>query len=257
MSKPVLFILISAILFLGLFLSKDILFVEKPVLASSEPVIETAKVLKLNKPVTRGSFRSTMEFSLIEVTKEQVQSNGLLTNEDSIPDGALFRASLAEGIYLKRGHFAYPSDDDYVNFTLTKDHIPYYYTTDGNSAVDAIGVIPGDIVSFISTTSQYSNIHKSEYKDIGNIISEVLVHKARVIKVLNISESNQENSIEVKKKQLVIELKIRDIMKLDIANKIGKISLIPANMASPYLSVRSVDILEKQHGVRELRAGAN
>ncbi|CCN71191.1 hypothetical protein [Vibrio nigripulchritudo] len=256
MSKPVLFVLISAVLFLGLLYGKDIFFAEEPVPVEPEPIIETVKVLRLVKPVNKGSFYSELATKAVEISEVQAKNNGLLTEEQRIPDGALYREPLSENTYLKRDLIAYPSDKDYVNFTLSEDHVPYYYTTNGKSAADAIGLSTGDTVSFISTTSQYSNINNSGYKDISNIITKVLVHKARIVRVIDVNEESQQDGVSINKKQIVVELKINDVMKLDIATRISKITVVPANMVNQYLSVRSVDILEKQHGVRELRAGA-
>ena len=256
MSKPVLFILLSALLFLGLFYSKDILF------ASEAPVIPaptqeaTVNVLTLVEPVEKGVQYSLTNVEWVEMTEKKAQQNGLLVQGSKIPKSSLFRVQLGEGTLLKRSQLSFPGDDDYISFTLAKDHVPYYYETDGKSVLDVIGTHAGDKVSFISTTNSYSNIHEAEFKDVSNLISEVLIHDAKVIQVTDTGESSSEQGRQVKAKRLVIELSIRQVMKLDIAKQIGQISIVPSNMTNQFLSVRSVDLLEKQHGVRELRAGS-
>ncbi|POF48888.1 pilus assembly protein CpaB, partial [Vibrio vulnificus] len=52
---------------------------------------------------------------------------------------------------------------------------------------------------------------------------------------------------------LVIALKVPQVLKLEMAQKIGDISIVPSSVAKRYLSIRSSDILEDQFGVRELR----
>ncbi len=51
----------------------------------------------------------------------------------------------------------------------------------------------------------------------------------------------------------MIALKVPQVLKLEMAQKIGDISIVPSSVAKRYLSIRSSDILEDQFGVRELR----
>lgn len=98
-----------------------------------------------------------------------------------------------------------------------------------------------------------SNLVENGYGDIGDLVSRVIISGARVLQVIKGSEDTDSEDAEDKKYSLVIALNMRSVLKLEMAQKIGDVNIIPSEIENRYLSIRSSDLLETQFGVRELR----
>lgn len=131
--------------------------------------------------------------------------------------------------------------------------MPYYYEPERSSIIENITLQPGDSVSFVSTTSSKSNLLETGYQDIGDLVSKIIISDAKVIQVIKSEKDDKESGAEKSQNSLVIALKVPQVLKLEMAQKIGDISIVPSSVAKRYLSIRSSDILEDQFGVRELR----
>lgn len=131
--------------------------------------------------------------------------------------------------------------------------MPYYYEPERSSIIENITLQPGDSVSFVSTTSSKSNLLETGYQDIGDLVSKIIISDAKVIQVIKSEKDDKESGAEKSPNSLVIALKVPQVLKLEMAQKIGDISIVPSSVAKRYLSIRSSDILEDQFGVRELR----
>ncbi len=137
--------------------------------------------------------------------------------------------------------------------SLNDGELPYFYEVTGIGVVQTSTLTPGDKVSFVSTTSSKSNLVESGYGDIGDLVSRVIISGARVLQVIKGSEDTDSQDAEDKKYSLVIALNMRSVLKLEMAQKIGDVNIIPSEIENRYLSIRSSDLLETQFGVRELR----
>ncbi|MCV3263042.1 hypothetical protein OGZ01_09560 [Vibrio harveyi] len=128
--------------------------------------------------------------------------------------------------------------------------MPYYYLSQGSSIVEALPIQPGDRVSFVATTSSQSNLLESGYSDIDSLTSNVIIDGALVLQSMNVSEDDDSSNEEY---GLIIALTVKQVLKLEMAQKIGAITLVPAKMVHKYLSVKSSDLIEHRFGVRQLR----
>ncbi|ELV8608593.1 pilus assembly protein CpaB, partial [Vibrio vulnificus] len=142
---------------------------------------------------------------------------------------------------------------DYMFLSLKKDEVPYYYEPSSSNIIENITLQPGDSVSFVSTTSSRSNLLENGYKDIGHLVSKIIISDAKVIQVIKSDRNVNSTKTSESQNSLVIALKVPQVLKLEMAQKIGDISIVPSSVAKRYLSIRSSDILEDQFGVRELR----
>ncbi|MEF1193466.1 pilus assembly protein CpaB, partial [Vibrio parahaemolyticus] len=133
--------------------------------------------------------------------------------------------------------------------SLKKDQVPYYYLSQGSSIVEALPIQPGDRVSFVATTSSQSNLLESGYSDIDSLTSNVIIDGALVLQAMNVSEDDSSNEDY----GLIIALTVKQVLKLEMAQKIGAITLVPAKMVHRHLSVKSSDLIEHRFGVRQLR----
>ncbi|EGQ9556757.1 pilus assembly protein CpaB, partial [Vibrio parahaemolyticus] len=116
--------------------------------------------------------------------------------------------------------------------------------------VEALPIQPGDRVSFVATTSSQSNLLESGYSDIDSLTSNVIIDGALVLQAMNVSEDDDSSNEDY---GLIIALTVKQVLKLEMAQKIGAITLVPAKMVHKYLSVKSSDLIEHRFGVRQLR----
>ena len=170
-----------------------------------------------------------------------------------VKPGALFKEDISKGTYLTQDMISNPGDRDYMYLSLNDGELPYFYEVTGIGVVQTATLTPGDKVSFVSTTSSKSNLVENGYGDIGDLVSRVIISGARVLQVIKGSEDSDSEDAEDKKYSLVIALNMRSVLKLEMAQKIGDVNIIPSEIENRYLSIRSSDLLETQFGVRGLR----
>ncbi|MEZ9417318.1 pilus assembly protein CpaB, partial [Vibrio sp. 10N.286.49.E1] len=84
-----------------------------------------------------------------------------------VEPGALFKEDISEGTYLTQDMISNPGDRDYMYLSLNDGELPYFYEVTGIGVVQTATLTPGDIVSFVSTTSSKSNLVENGYGDIG------------------------------------------------------------------------------------------
>ena len=93
------------------------------------------------------------------------------------------------------------------------------------------------------------NVLHSGYSDIENLTSKIIINDVRVLQVF--TESKGEDDEE--KTSIVVSLKPKEILKLELSKKISEISIIPSSFINKNLKVKSSEILESKLRVRELR----
>ncbi|HAS6337381.1 TPA: pilus assembly protein CpaB [Vibrio vulnificus] len=214
----------------------------------------TVLLLELIKDVEKSEEISDRAFREVEVGLSEVHNNRYtLKSELDIQPGALFNRNLVTGTKLSNAMISNPGDRDYMFLSLKKDEVPYYYEPESSNIIENITLQPGDSVSFVSTTSSKSNLLETGYQDIGDLVSKIIISDAKVIQVIKSEKDSKEPGTDKSPNSLVIALKVPQVLKLEMAQKIGDISIVPSSVAKRYLSIRSSDILEDQFGVRELR----
>ncbi|NVD07820.1 pilus assembly protein CpaB [Vibrio sp. JPW-9-11-11] len=170
-----------------------------------------------------------------------------------IEPGALLRKDLVTGSYLNQDDISNPGDRDYMFLSMNDGELPYFYHVSGVGIVQTQSLFAGDKVSFVSTTSSESNLLENGYEDIGGLTSRVIISGARVLQVIDGSEDQDAQDADDKQYSVVVALRMRDVLRLEMAQKIGDVNIVPADLEKSYLSIRSSDLLETQFGVRELR----
>ncbi|KAB0465446.1 CpaB family protein [Vibrio kanaloae] len=211
-------------------------------------VLVTQKAIKRSQPLTPNFYDKKF------VHISDLDGSYYTLEDDLIVEpGALFKEDIAEGTYLTQDMISNPGDRDYMYLSLNDGELPYFYEVTGIGVVQTATLTPGDKVSFVSTTSSKSNLVENGYGDIGDLVSRVIISGARVLHVIKGSEETDSEDAEDKKYSLVIALNMRSVLKLEMAQKIGDVNIIPSEIENRYLSIRSSDLLETQFGVRELR----
>lgn len=255
MNRVVAVLLVALTIFTALF------FIANNYLTYSEgkPVEQKKEEPKISvyvveKDVKRSQFVSEKTISVRHFKQSELENFDYTRLEDlDLTPRALFRQNISSGTYLSRAMISTPKDSDYMYLSLKKDELPYFYEATGIGVVQSLDLSPGDRVSFVSTTSSKSNLIEAGYKDFGNLTSKIIISNARILQVIKGKADSDAEDSEDKEYSLVIALKIRDVLKLEMAQKIGDVNIIPSAIENRYLSIRSSDILENQFGVRELR----
>ncbi|CAK2824203.1 pilus assembly protein CpaB [Vibrio crassostreae] len=247
MNRPILFLFIAISLFLVFFfVSENFLSQEDEVVVEKEK-IRMVDVAFLNNDVVKASVVKKQLLDIQSLPETTLKARGYTPYSDvNIQTGALWSANVQSGQAFNADYFSNPGDKDYMYLSLSKNEVPYYYTSSGSSIVEALPIQPQDRVSFVATTSSESNLLEDGYSDINNLTSNVIIDGARVLQVV---ESNNEDT----EHSLIIALTVKQVLKLEMAQKIGAITLVPAKLAHKYLSVKSSDLIEHRFGVRQLR----
>ncbi|CAV25990.1 pilus assembly protein CpaB [Vibrio atlanticus] len=211
-------------------------------------ILVTQKAIKRSQPLTPKFYDKKF------VPISDLDGYYYTLEDDLIVEpGALFKEDISEGTYITQDMISNPADRDYIYLSLNDGELPYFYEVTGIGVVQTATLTAGDKVSFVSTTSSKSNLVENGYGDIGDLVSRVIISGARVLQVIEGSEDSNSADSADKKYSLVIALNMRSVLKLEMAQKIGDVNIIPSEIENRYLSIRSSDLLETQFGVRELR----
>ncbi|BFN31296.1 hypothetical protein VHTUMSATKI_14910 [Vibrio harveyi] len=249
MSRVLVFVFIAITMFLAFFYVSDIFDQPESVkVVEKEVIVEVAFV---NRAVNKAEPVSANAIDIREFPESEAKQHSYVPYSSiKIESGALWAKDVNEGMQLTPDLVSNPGEKDYMYLSLKKDQVPYYYLSQGSGIVEALPIQPGDRVSFVATTSSESNLLERGYSDIDSLTSNVIIDGATVLQVMNEYEEDESSS---KDYGLIIALSVKQVLKLEMAQKIGAITLVPAKMVHKYLSVKSSDLIEHQFGVRELR----
>ncbi|MGD1395192.1 pilus assembly protein CpaB [Vibrio harveyi] len=249
MSRALVFVFVAITMFLAFFYVSDFFDQPEPVaVVENEVFVEVAFV---NRAVNKAEPVNANAIDIREFPESEAKQHSYVPYASiKIDSGALWAKDVKEGMQLTPDLVSNPGEKDYMYLSLKKDQVPYYYLSQGSSIVEALPIQPGDRVSFVATTSSQSNLLESDYSDIDSLTSNVIIDGALVLQSMNVSEDDDSSNEEY---GLIIALTVKQVLKLEMAQKIGAITLVPAKMVHKYLSVKSSDLIEHRFGVRQLR----
>ncbi|EKO3802290.1 pilus assembly protein CpaB [Vibrio harveyi] len=249
MSRALVFVFVAITMFLAFFYVSDFFDQPEPVaVVENEVFVEVAFV---NQAVNKAEPVNANAIDIREFPESEAKQHSYVSYSSiKIDSGALWAKDVKEGMQLTPDLVSNPGEKDYMYLSLKKDQVPYYYLSQGSSIVEALPIQPGDRVSFVATTSSQSNLLESGYSDIDSLTSNVIIDGALVLQAMNVAEDDDSSNEEY---GLIIALTVKQVLKLEMAQKIGAITLVPAKMVHKYLSVKSSDLIEHRFGVRQLR----
>jgi pilus assembly protein CpaB len=251
MSRALIFVFVAITMFLAFFYVSDFFGQTEP-----EPVAVVQKEVFVKVAFVNRAFKKAEPINIeaIDIRElpelEAKQHSYMPYTSIKMESGALWAKDVNEGEQLTPNLVSNPGEKDYMYLSLKKDQVPYYYLSQGSSIVEALPIQPGDRVSFVATTSSKSNLLESGYSDIDNLTSNVIIDGALVLQAMDVSEDEDSSNEEY---GLIIALTVKQVLKLEMAQKIGAITLVPAKIVHKYLSVKSSDLIEHRFGVRQLR----
>lgn len=248
MSRALIFVFVAITMFLAFFYVSDFFDQPEPVAVVENEVF--VQVAFVNRTVNKADPVNIDAIDIREFSESEAKQHSYTPYTSiKIKSGALWAKDVTEGTQLTSNLVSNPGEKDYMYLSLKKDQVPYYYLSQGSSIVEALPIQPGDRVSFVATTSSQSNLLESGYSDIDSLTSNVIIDGALVLQAMNVSEDDSSNEDY----GLIIALTVKQVLKLEMAQKIGAITLVPAKMVHKYLSVKSSDLIEHRFGVRQLR----
>ncbi|MGD8170578.1 pilus assembly protein CpaB [Vibrio sp. TRT 21S02] len=254
MNRIITLILVALVIFTTLFFIANNYFSSNdlPKDEAIEDPLVSIYVVKMD--VKKSQFLSQGIIMTRELKQSELKGfNYIEAERNKLSPKAIFRKDISSGTYLSKDMISTPKDSDYMYLSLKKDELPYLYEATGIGVVQSFDLNPGDKVSFVSTTSSKSNLIESGYRDFGHLVSKIIISNARILQVVKGEGEDDAGDVENKEYSLVIALKLQDVLKLEMAQKIGDVNIIPSEVNKRFLSIRSSDILENQFGVRELR----
>ncbi|AMG02131.1 hypothetical protein [Vibrio mimicus] len=255
MNRNIIFLLAAVTIFSTLYYLQDQFFSSE--LETQAPqIVEEKKIqiLVLSSDKQKSQLVDKNDFEVVEINESTFNESGDERKKDIIINpGARYRENLVKGKTLSNSHISNVGDSDFLLLSIHQDEVPYYYELKSSGILESLPLQPGELVSFVSTTSSQSNLLQTGYQDVGNLTSKVIISNARVIQMIKGDIIEDQEANDEIKHSLVIALKVQDVLRLEMAQKIGDVSLIPSGLVNRYLSIRSSDILEHQFGIRELR----
>lgn len=255
MNRKFIFIAVAAVLMLGM------LYLNSAFLSATEPTEKAVVVRKVNtvqlvRNVEKSMPIKSSDYAVISMNEDEALANGIELGVDSeIRSGSLYRNNIEAGAFMRSDDIANAEDQDYIFLSLNKDEVPYFYEITNPGIIDAVPIEAGDKVSFVATTSSEENIKEQGYSELDSIVSKIIINNAKVIKV-NETVSTDDDDVEASM-NILVALKVDEVLKLEMAQKIAEVTLVPSKLSQRFISIKSSDIVQGIHGVRELRAGTN
>lgn len=249
MKRLLIFLLVALSLFSVIyFIGNSFLNVEEEVVETIEEKPNTVGVYRLLVDIDKSSVVSPEQYEYVEILEsELIGVHYDRTEALKMDSGAIYRKAVKAGSLITNDLLVNPSERDYIYLAIKDDELPYFYEATGIGVVELFGLQAGDRVSFVSTANS-----NGDYQNESVLVSKIIVRDARVLSVI---ETGEEGTIsgEEKKHGLILSIKTEDALKLEMAQKIGSVNIIPDAFKNRHLSIRSSDIIEDQFSVRELR----
>ncbi|TQQ72538.1 pilus assembly protein CpaB [Vibrio cholerae] len=254
MNRNIIFLLVAVTIFSTLYYLQEQIFSSEPETQAPQIVEEKkVQILVLSRDKQKSQLINKNDFEVVEINESTFNESGYERREDIIiRPGSRYRENLLNGQPLNNSHISNVGDSDFLMLSIHQDEVPYYYEVKSIGILESLPLQPGDLVSFVSTTSSESNLLQTGYQDVGHLTSKVIISNARIIQVVKGDFTDGKEAID-NSHNLVIALKVQDVLRLEMAQKIGDVSIISSGLMNRYLSIRSGDILEHQFGIRELR----
>ena len=209
-------------------------------------------VYRVESEIKKKDLINKNLLSVTKISQNDLElQNYVEVSNSNLSDKSIFRTGVKPCSLLTKDMLSLPGDNDYIDLILQENEIPYLYDDISSFTVKSLNLNTGDKISFVSTTSSKSNVLLSGYNEIDRLVSRVIIKNSRIIQVL---EEKKEDSDEYNT-SIVVALSPKNLLSLEMARKIGDISIIPSALNDSYMSIRSSHFLEDQFGVRELRGG--
>ncbi|MCF7361912.1 hypothetical protein C1N32_05430 [Vibrio diazotrophicus] len=217
--------------------------VEKEVV--DDPVI---RIYVLNSDVKRNQLVANSTYGVLGIKQSNLEGEQYVVETDLvIENGALYTKNITSGSYLTKDMIANPSDERFFSLLLQDDEIIYRFNGDDYVGIQSSSFSYDDIVNVISTTTT----------DLNTVVSKVIISNARVIHVnkvkfnVDVPVSTQVNR-KSENYSLILALKKSDAIKIEMARKIGDLSVVPAKDSGNYWPVYSTDIIDNKFNIRTL-----
>jgi pilus assembly protein CpaB len=226
---------------------------------ASEPIVETVveqpiamtTVWQTKASVLPRQELNTSMFELVSVPEQQVIEKGIDPSKPlNIQPTWLAKQAIPAGEWLSPNHFVTPDSDDYIDYAISHDHVPFPMVVKG-SAVIGGSVKAGGLVDIIAITQQ--NASEGAYRVSSVDIQPILA----AIKVLKV-ESNDGVFSTNDDVTVVLELSRKELAKLTIAKSVAVLEMHKSagvEQAS-FLQANSGDVLPQFKAIAEYRGSS-
>ncbi|EGU38677.1 Flp pilus assembly protein CpaB [Vibrio scophthalmi] len=239
----------------GLLLSKSEPTPEIKV-AEQIPEIFFKSYVLANGNVTKGGQVNRADFKIVKLSENEANQKGF--DQDALFDfehGSIYRTDLTEGQTVFASDVVQPSQPNYIELTLAKDHVPYPIEVSPSAIVGGVINI-GSYVDILALTGHQNPDPESEKQKKKQVsINPVLTN----VKVLKISVENIDSGFgqgEIEQNYLILELDRKQVAVLTIAKNISAIEVHKSigNYSLTELEANAGDVLPDFKAIKELRA---
>ncbi|WP_139310424.1 pilus assembly protein CpaB [Photobacterium proteolyticum] len=217
-----------------------------------DKIIKKVEVAKLTHNVIKSKTVKKSDYILVKIDEIEAKNNNFAPYDTiNVIEGSLYQKDMKEGEVLSGNDILNPGDAGYLQLSLGDHLMPYHYKAGNQEIIESLPIRIGDRVSFVATSSSVDNIKESGYSNIHSISSRVVVRDAKVVQILKSVESkDSERNVP---SSLLIALSLEEILKLEMAQKLGDVTLVPSKLSVQLTVIKSSDVLDGVSGVRELR----
>lgn len=232
---------------------------QAPTTRPLQPVIEetvnTTMVWAAKVPLGAKQSLDSKSFELKAVPENEAIARGVDPSSPiNIEDSWLLKKDIDEGHWLTSRDYITPDDENYIEFAIGENRVPYPLAVDATTIVGGV-VDDGSSIDIIAITRQKHRLNPNEG---ASSFESINIHPVLVaIKVLKVEE-DKELMREESKVSLVLELTRDQVARLSIAKSIATLEVhksVGAEQAA-LLQANSGDVLPEYRAIVEYRAGS-
>lgn len=231
-----------------------------------EPVVQERKVrvYLLREDKELGSDITRKDVSINWISEPVAEANAITAElKIDFTKKVLARTNLHEGDILFPESLVTNSDEDYLDFIILPDHIPYPFEVDSNSVVGGV-IRESSKIDILALSSNSENLASQEQLSSRSFTGVALTPVLININVLKIETATPDTNTvkrqslgqEVNKSALILELTPKQVATLTVAKKIAQLVVHKSLgiQSRKELSADAGDILENYKAIKEFRA---
>ncbi|WP_434999425.1 Flp pilus assembly protein CpaB [Vibrio scophthalmi] len=239
----------------GLFFSKSEPIPTVKVTEEAPEIFFKSYVLAKNG-VAKGDEVKRSDFKIVKLSEREANNKGFNKNTlFEFEPGSVYKTDLSSGQNVFSTDVIQPSQSNYIEFILAKDHVPYPIEVSPSAIVGGVINI-GSYVDILALTGHQNPDPESEKQKKKQVsINPVLTN----VKVLKISVENIDTGFgqgEIEQNYLILELDRKQVAVLTIAKNISAIEVHKSigNYSLTELEANAGDVLPDFKAIKELRA---
>ncbi|OLQ86344.1 Flp pilus assembly protein CpaB [Vibrio panuliri] len=258
-SKIILLVAVIAIaggLFGVFFSNTEPSVADMPQEVAAEKAVYYKSFVLAKERVSKGQVIHNSDFKIVKLSESEANAVGL--DDDEVFEyapGSIYMHDMQQGQTVYFRDIVQPSDSEYVNLIIDKNHVPFPIKVSPTSIVGGV-INPGSNVDILALTGDGKADNEFGATRKENIsISPVLVNvKVLKVEVKQVESPYSNNMLD--ESYLILELNRKQVAILTIAQTISTIEVHKSvgNYPLTELQANAGDVLPDFKAIKELRA---